>query len=335
VPICSSCFQYVSETSCPNCGENLSAFTNTLTPKKLDLKSISLKLNSDQLTENSNNISPFSVKRKLTIISSHRNNKIKFLNLPWIFSDETNTHQWLEFSRDEDETDTELKFRLDISFLSLSRNTRQINFTRPVQEIKFHLSDAFIFLFSDVSDINHIYDQLLEMNLTNRPIFLIGNIANDNSEIRDLRIFQWLDSQEALTSLAKSIVNFERNIDINFVINTIPRRAHIVVSDIVGGWDGTPTIKVLDIELNSLIDKSKINIIKGSIKGSEAKIISSKQEFGNKCLGHGEKLSQEEIFIYCNECKGPICNSCYISFEKLCPGSLFTFSHYLPVIENE
>jgi hypothetical protein len=331
LPVCSSCYQYVSESSCPNCGETLSTFTNTLTPKQLDLKSISLKLNSNQLTDNSDSISSLSVKRKLTIISSNRNNKIKFLNLPWIFSNETNTHRWLEFSRNEEETDTELKFRLDISFLSLPQNTRQINFTRPVQEIKFHLSDAFIILFSDASEISQIYEQLLEMNLTNRSIFLIGNITNDNLEIRDLHIFQWLNSQEALTSLAKSIIHFERNIEVDFVINTTPRRAHIVVSDIVGGWDGTPTIKVLDIELKSLKDKSKINIV----EGSEATIMNPKLEFGNKCLGHGEKLFLEDIFIYCNECKGPICNSCYLSFEKLCPGSLFTFSHYLPVIENE
>ncbi|MHA2277856.1 MAG: hypothetical protein ACXAC2_18905 [Candidatus Kariarchaeaceae archaeon] len=332
MPICSSCYQYVSErTSCPNCKANLSTFTKKLSPKKLDLKSISLKLNSDGLTDSSEINSSLSVKRKLTIISSNRNSKIKFLNLPWIFSNETNTRQWLEFSRDENESDNELKFRLDISFLSLSQNTRQITFTRPVQEIKFHLSDAFIILFSDISDLNRIYYQLMEMNLINRPIFFIGNITIDNLQIRDLQIFQWLNSQEALTSLANSIINFERNIDINFVINITPRRAHIVVSDIVGGWDGTPTIKVLGIEFNSLRKKSRLNVI----EGSEARIMPQAQEFGNKCVGHGEKLSQEDIFVHCKECKGPICSSCYDSFEKLCPGSLFSFSHYLPVLENE
>lgn len=331
MPICSSCYQYVSEkTSCPNCGEKVT-FTNTLAPKLLDLKSISLKLNSNGSTDNSEIDSSLFVKRKLTIISSNRNNKIKFLNLPWIISNDTNTHHWLEFSREGNETDIDLKFRLDIRFISLTPNTRQINFIQPVQEIKFHLSDAFLILFSDVSDLNHIYDQLVEMKLMNRPTFLIGNIANDILVNLDLQIFQWIDSQEALTSLAKSIVRFERNIEINFLININPRRAHIVISDIVGGWDGIPTIKVLDIEFNALKDKPKLNIV----KRSEARIKSSEQEFGNKCLGHGEKLSQEDIFVHCKECKGAICSSCYNSFEKLCPGSLFSVSHYLPTVENE
>jgi hypothetical protein len=84
-------------------------------------------------------------------------------------------------------------------------------------------------------------------------------------------------------------------------------------------------------EFNSLRKKSRLNVI----EGSEARIMPQAQEFGNKCVGHGEKLSQEDIFVHCKECKGPICSSCYDSFEKLCPGSLFSFSHYLPVLENE
>ena len=176
-----------------------------------------------------------------------------------------------------------------------------------------------------------LVDELIGIKLINRPSFLIGNIRNDISEIRDLKSFQWLDSQEALTSLAKSIVNFERNIEINFLINNTPRRADITVSDVGGGWDVIPTIKVLDIEFNTLKDRSKLRIV----QESEARIKSSEQEFGDKCLGHGEKLSQEDIFVHCKECKGPICSSCYNSFEKLCPGSLFRGSHYLPIVENE
>ncbi|OLS19944.1 MAG: hypothetical protein HeimC3_42700 [Candidatus Heimdallarchaeota archaeon LC_3] len=324
--ICSSCYQYVSEKTCPNCGALGSNLTNTLTPKRIDLKSLSINLTDLEIEENS----PFSVKRNVSVIALNRNKKITFLNLPWIHSNGSNTHQWLEFTRTNTENDTQLKFRLNISFFSPSQGSDQVIFTRPVQEIKFQLSDAFILLYPDPATAIHIFEQLSEMNLVNRPIYLFGDYNIPADESVPYNMFLWRSSEIALNSLAKAIVYYERNIDINFIINTSPRRGHIVISDVIEGWDGTPTIKLLDI--NSEIYKEN-NKILDKIK-SETKILYQNEKFGTKCLGHGQKLPEGERFAFCEECKGPICKNCYLSFETICPGSLFTNNHYLPPLKE-
>ena len=113
---------------------------------------------------------------------------------------------------------------------------------------------------------------------------------------------------------------------INFIINTSPQRSHLVISDIVGGWDGTPTIKLLNPDTGYF---KKKNLLKLG-KRSKINTFFNIDDYGDKCLGHGQKLTDPEVFAFCEACKGPICQECYLSFDDLCPGSLFGKNHFLP-----
>lgn len=340
MPICQQCKAYISEKTCPFCGIERSRISEKRVPEKINIKALaSLQRSEDTFLGNYDQdvdhelTREQTVVRKVAVIILDRVAGIQFRNVPWIHSNYANTIHWLQYQRENTQIDVQIKFKLVMQFYRVENQGLQ--FGSPISEFSFRLADAYLIINSNNENQTTIIDYLRENELLNRPVIIVSQLPIPLNELEmnyNIIVYTMQHIREALENLAKLIILSERNVEVDFSMQT-PLRRHAAPLDIPV-WDGRPTIRILELGQvkNSEEDETQDKQNTGENRESTINLIDVKKEIAEKCLGHGEKITEEEIKTYCNICKGPICSLCFEAFSEnmLCPGALWSFPHPLP-----
>ena len=340
--ICQRCKAYTSEKTCPFCGTECSRTTEQKIPEKINIRALASLQRSENAFLGEYNpdtdhelTREQTVLRKLAVIILDSTAGIQFRNLFWIHSNYANTIHWFQYQRQDNQVDVQIKFKLMMQFYRIENH--EIRFGSPIHEFGFKLADAYIIINTNNENQSTIINYLHENELFDRPVIILSQLPLNNHETYyNILMYTWQHTQEALENLAKLIIRSERGVEVNFSIQ-LPLHSRSQPLNIPT-WDGRPTIRILEPEIvqDREHNERKTNQNIRNDKKDIINFLDIQKDIAEKCLGHGEKITEQEVKGYCNICKGPICNLCFEAFSEnmLCPGALWSFPHPLPSPKN-